>query len=199
MRKPTAGATDLALFSALIDANVLYAVPVADIVMEVACSGLYRALWSDDINDEWVRNVMRDRPDLPASVIERRRANMELALPQARVVGYEHLVAGLALPDPTDHHVLAAAIVGRADVIVTYNLADFPAAMLEPFGIEAQHPDEFLNHQRTLDEPMFLQCIKNIRGRLKSPPYTPDAYIANLRKNQLQVIPSELDKVKGLI
>jgi predicted nucleic acid-binding protein len=189
----------LAAFTALFDANVLYAVPVTDIVMELASTGLFRALWSDDIHDEWVCNVAKNRPDLPKAVIERRRANMERALPQARVDGYHGLIAGLVLPDPNDRHVLAAAIVGRADVIVTYDLGDFPARDVERYGIEVQHPDEFLNHQRTLNEALFLQAIKSIRERLTKPRYDAETYIANLRKNHLQVIAGELDKVRGLI
>jgi len=62
----------------------------------------------------------------------------------ALVTGYEELIDGLHLPDPDDRHVLAAAIRGRADVIVTCNLKDFPAGALKSYGIEAQHPDEFL-------------------------------------------------------
>lgn len=189
----------MAIFSALFDANVLYSVPVTDIVMELASTGLFRALWSDDIGDEWVRSVARDRPDLPVEKIERRRTNMAHALPQARVTGYRKLIAGLDLPDPDDRHVLAAAIAGRADVIVTFNLVDFPPDAVEPFGIEVQHPDEFLNHQKTLSEPLFLQCVKNIRARLSQPKYTADAYIDNLRSCHLQIISSELERVKGLI
>jgi hypothetical protein len=56
---------------------------------------------------------------------------------------FEPLIAGLDLPDPGDRHVLAAAIRGRADVIVTRNLRDFPPDRLAPYGIEAQHPDTF--------------------------------------------------------
>ena len=93
------GATDLAVFSALFDANVLYSIPVTDIVLELASTGLFRALWSDDISDEWVRNVTKDRPDLPSNKIERRRENMNRALPQANISGYRQLIPGLELPD----------------------------------------------------------------------------------------------------
>jgi PIN domain len=60
------------------------------------------------------------------------------------VTGYEDLIPALDLPDPDDRHVLAAAIRGRADVIVTCNLADFQADQLAHYGIEARHPDDFL-------------------------------------------------------
>ncbi|KUO61626.1 MAG: hypothetical protein APF80_11065 [Alphaproteobacteria bacterium BRH_c36] len=104
-----------------------------------------------------------------------------------------------ALPDANDHHVLAAAIVARADVIVTFNLKHFPGQYLEKFGIEAQHPDEFLNYQRTLDQTLFLKCAKQIRSRLSQPKYSADAYIDNLRGCQLQVVADELDQAKQLI
>ena len=63
--------------------------------------------------------------------------------------GYEDLIEGLHLPDPDDRHVLAAAIRGRTDVIVTANVRDFPPEILTPFEIEAQHPDEFVMHLLT--------------------------------------------------
>ena len=58
---------------------------------------------------------------------------------------YESLIPSLDLPDPDDRHVLAAAIVGRCDVIVPQNLKDFPANVLDRYGIDKQHPDEFLS------------------------------------------------------
>jgi hypothetical protein len=69
---------------------------------------------------------------------------MDKHAPDALVTGYEDLIEGLQLPDPDDRHVLAAAIRGRADVIVTANVRDFPADILTPLEIEAQHPDEFI-------------------------------------------------------
>jgi hypothetical protein len=60
---------------------------------------------------------------------------------------------GLALPDPNDHHVLAAAIRCKAEVIVTFNLKDFPVSTLEAFDIEPQHPDEFIIDLWDLDMP----------------------------------------------
>ncbi len=189
----------MALYTALFDACVLYSMPVADIVMELAATGLYRARWSEQIHDEWIRNVAKDRSDIPEEALRRRRAAMDKAIPQALVAGFEGLIDCLDLPDPDDRHVLAAAIVGRADVIVTFNLKDFPPEKLAPYDVEVQHPDEFLNHQRTLDEPRFLKCIKEIRGRLSKPKYEAPAYIDHLRKCRLEIIAGELAKVQGLI
>ena len=189
----------MATYTALIDANVLYSIPVTDLLLELASTGLYRVRWSDDIHDEWVNAVIKTRPDLPEKAIKVRRERMDKAIPQARVTGHREIIDSLKLPDPDDRHVLAAAIVGRADVVVTYNLNDFPEEALTPYGIEVQHPDEFLNHQRTLNETSFIQCVKEIRGRLSQPKYSADEYIATLRKCHLQIIASELTKVQALI
>lgn len=98
----------------------------------------------------------------------------------------------LVLPDPGDRHVLAAAIVGRCDVIVTANLKDFSGAALAPFGIDAQHPDEFLCNHLNLAQGLFCTCVQKVRRRLKNPPYTPDEYLETLTRNGLFATASEL-------
>ena len=69
---------------------------------------------------------------------------MHRAVPDALVRDYAHLIPNLSLPDPNDRHVLAAAITASANVIVTFNLKDFPATALSPHGLVARHPDLFL-------------------------------------------------------
>jgi predicted nucleic acid-binding protein len=189
----------LASFAALFDADVLASVRLTDIAIRLARTGLFRMLWSATIHNEWGRVVAKLHPHITAEQIDRRRSQMDLAMPQALVADFEMLVGGLALPDPDDRHVLAAAIKARADVIVTFNLKDFPDAALEPFGIEAQHPDVFLSYQRTLDETRFLRVIKEARAALINPPVTADDYVAGLRRQGLQTIADELEKAKPLI
>jgi len=87
------------------------------------------------------------------------------------------LIPGLQLPDPNDRHVLAAAIRGRADVIVTANLRDFPTEILAEFGIEAQHPDEFALHLLDLAPGIVTEAARNHRESLKNPPKTIDEYL----------------------
>jgi hypothetical protein len=89
------------------------------------------------------------------------------------MVGYETLVEALKLPDPDDRHVLATAITAGAVVIVTSNLNDFPAETLQPFGIEAKTPDDFVLDQISLDEGSVRDCVHQIaRGRTRPPkPY----------------------------
>jgi putative PIN family toxin of toxin-antitoxin system len=47
------------------------------------------------------------------------------------------------LPDPADELVLEAAVNGRADALVTYNVKDFAAAAPR-FGVSVLTPPEFL-------------------------------------------------------
>ena len=171
-------------FSALLDACVLYPAPLRDLLVRLARTGLFRARWSDQIHEEWIRGVLRTRPDL-ADRLSRTRSLMDQAVEDALVTGHEPLIPGLALPDPDDRHVLAAAIVGRADVIVTFNLKDFPAEPLAPYRIEAQHPDMFIRHVLDLDEAVALQAVKAHRGSLRQPAMSIEAYLDTLTRQGL--------------
>jgi len=186
-------------FTALLDACVLYPAPVRDLLIETANTHVYRARWSNHIHDEWVAAVLKSNPKATAEALTRTRALMDQAVPDALITGYEGLIASVALPDPKDRHVLAAAVVGRADVIVTANLKHFPAEALAPYGIEAQHPDEFLMHQRDLSHERFLKSVKRIRARLVNPPLTADQYIDSLRRCQLVLVAEAIETVRGLI
>ena len=143
-------------FTAFLDASVLYPAPLRDLLLELAVADLYRAKWSNSVHGEWIRAVLRNRPDLTPAQLERTRDLMNAHVRDALVVGFEPLIEMLDLPDPDDRHVLAAAVKGRADLIVTANLKDFPAEKLDDWGIEAQHPDQFLTHQFHLSQPAFL-------------------------------------------
>jgi predicted nucleic acid-binding protein len=136
----------VASFTAFFDASVLYGSALRNLLMHLTLTGLFRARWSAGVHEEWMTALLRNRPDLSREKLERTRMLMDKHAEDALVTGYEDLIEGLHLPDPDDRHVLAAAIRGRADVIVTANVRDFPAVVLTPFEIEAQHPDEFIVH-----------------------------------------------------
>ncbi len=166
---------------ALLDANVLYPAPLRDLLMQLAVSGLFQARWSSEIEDEWMRNLLAVRPELSAR-IARTQAVMRRAIPDALVTGYAPRIAGLSLPDPDDRHVLAAATTAAADVIVTFNLKDFPADVLAPYGLEARHPDAFL---QSFIAAMPLQILAGVRAclaRLTRPPISATSYLNILRR-----------------
>lgn len=110
---------------------------------------------------------------------------MDQAVENALVTGHEPLIPGLILPDPDDRHVLAAAIVGRADVIVTFNLKDFPGEPLAPYRIEPQHPDVFIRHVLDLDEAVALGAVKGHRGSLRRPAVSVEEYLDTLIRQGL--------------
>ncbi|MBL8658294.1 MAG: PIN domain-containing protein [Rhodospirillales bacterium] len=175
----------MAGFTAFLDASVLYPAPLRDLLLEVAVSDLYRAKWSDAVHEEWINALLRVRSDLTRQQLERTRDLMNAHVRDALVADFEGLIDILELPDPNDRHVLAAAIKGRADLIVTTNLRDFPAKCLGRWEIEAQHPDEFLTNQFHLSQPTFLQAVRTVRQRLKSPPKSVEAYLDTLRLHGL--------------
>lgn len=157
-------------FVALYDACVLYPAPLRDLLMHLAISDLFRARWTARIHEEWIRNLLTKRADLSREQLERTRDLMDASVPDCLITDYEGLEADLLLPDPDDRHVLAAAILGHAGTIVTYNLKDFPAALLAPQGITAQHPDEFIVHTFGISPAAVIAAVRNHRASLAHPP-----------------------------
>jgi len=167
------------------DANILYPAPLRDLFIRVAQTGLVLARWTETIHDEWIRNVQKDNPRLSAERLARTRSLMNEAIRDCLVTGYEDLIASLSLPDPDDRHVLAAAIRAGARVIVTYNLADFPAQTLARFDIEAQHPDDFLVGLLDLAPDVVCAAVKRQRESLQNPPKTAEELLATLESQGL--------------
>ena len=172
-------------FTALYDASVLYPSDLRNLLMHLALTGLFRAKWSADIHEEWISALLRNRPDLTRTKLERTRMLMDQYASDALVTDYRHLIPGLELPDPNDRHVLAAAIRARADVIVTINLRDFPPEAMAPFGIEAQHPDEFILHLLDLSPGIVAGAARDHRLSLKNPAKTIEEYLRTLEAQGL--------------
>lgn len=158
-------------FVALYDANVLYPGSLRDLLVRLGQSGLFQAKWTDQILDETFAAIVRDQPEL-ADKLERTRQLMNDAIADVHVTGYESLIESLVLPDAADRHILAAAIAGNAQVIVTANLRDFPDEELEPFDIEAQSPDEFVINVLQLAPGRVIGIIKDQAQALTRPEMT---------------------------
>lgn len=189
-----------ARYTAILDACVLYPASLRDLLLSLARDGLYHARWSEEIETEWVRNLLLKRPELDADRLRRTCALMAQAVPDCLVTGWQGVVGGLPdLPDPDDGHVLAAAICGHADAIVTFNLDDFPAAVLAPFGVEAQHPDDFLLNQLDLNPIAALKTIKAMRARWRKPPVAALELAVSLERLGLPMTAARLREVAELI
>lgn len=127
----------------LLDACVLFPTVMREMLLGVARTGVYQPLWSARIEEEWARAARKIGPDGEA------QARAEIALtaahfPKARIAPAPGLEARLWLPDPNDIHVLASAVAGHADVIITLNAKDFPRNILAEEGLSRADPDQFL-------------------------------------------------------
>ena len=187
-------------YTAILDACVLYPASLRDLLLSLARDGLYHARWSERIETEWVRSLLHQRPDLDEARLRRTCALMAQAVPDSLVTGWESLLDGLpALPDSNDSHVLAAAVRGHADAIVTFNLADFPAAVLAPLSVEAQHPDDFLLNQLDLNPIAALKSIKAMRARWSNPAVASLELVSALEKLGLPLTAARLREAADLI
>lgn len=167
--------------------------------MRLALTGLFQARWTDEIHDEWTRNVAANRPDLSAASLARCRKLMDEHVPDSLVVGYEPLIPTLSLPDPNDRHVLAAAMHGGADVILTFNLKDFPASSLASHSIEAIHPDEFISSLWNESPDAVIDAARRQRASLKNPPKTAVELRAALEQCGLKLATDRLKTALNLI
>ena len=189
-----------ARYTAILDACVLYPATLRDLLLSLARDGLFHARRSERIQDEWVRSLLKHRPELEEAALRRTCELMTRAVPDSVVEGFEDIEPGLqGLPDPEDRHVLAAAICGHADAIVTFNLADFPVSALAPLGVEAQHPDDFLLNQLDLNPIAALKSIKAMRARWRNPQLTALDLTAALGTLQLPLVAARLRDVQELI
>lgn len=158
-------------FTVIYDANVLYPSMLRDLLVRIAMTGMVRARWTERILDETFGNLAANRPDLDAAKLSRTRELMCMAVPDCLVEGYEQLEAAFgSLPGPDDAHVMAAAVKVQAQVIVTNNLKDFPPDVLDPWGIEAKHPDDFLIDQFYLDALELHAVVRNMSEAFRNPP-----------------------------
>jgi len=133
-------------YTAVLDACVLVPVALADTLLRVAEKGLYRPMWSDRILGEAQAAIEEIHPGIDTA---KRFASMR------------------------DRHVVAAAVRGGAQGIITANVKDFPAAALKPLGLEAVHPDDFLLDQLDLSPPTLLQVIREQAAHSRRPPLAP--------------------------
>lgn len=143
---------------AVIDACVLYPTVLREIVLGVARAGLIAPLWSERLLEEWARTAARHGGVVDEALAQGEIAALGVAYPQAEVAADPALEARLWLPDAGDIHVLATAISGQADTIITLNLKDFPLRELAPHGVSAVHPDAAL-YALWLEHPEAVERV----------------------------------------
>jgi hypothetical protein len=165
---------------AVYDACVLYPAPLRDFLLRIAKAGAVQPKWSRIILDECFRSILTNRPDLSPNAFDTTKVAMERAFPSANVEDFELLIPTIDLPDRDDRHVVAAAVHGRASVIVTLNLRDFPPSALEPLGVAALHPDEFVLERMAEGTVPILAALAAQVSGLKAPPSSTAEVLARL-------------------
>lgn len=151
-------------FIVVYDANVLYPNALRDLLIRLAQADIVQAKWSDGILDEVFSALRRRTKDktIPDEKLDELRRRMNLAIRDVHVDNYEPLIEALDLPDADDRHVLAVAIQAKAQMIVTFNLKDFPESTLQRFNVEAKHPDTFVLNQLDLNDVKVHACVQQI-------------------------------------
>ncbi len=171
----------MSTFAAVLDACVLYPASLRDTLLRAALVGLYRPWWSAQILEETTRNLQEKR-GLSVEQAQRLVAAMTDHFDGASVTGHEILIPVLTCHEK-DRHVLAAAVHAHAQVIVTFNLKDFPVQSLAPFAIEAQHPDTFTTHLFDLAPDIMLGLLHDQANALRNPPTTFERVLENLQQH----------------
>ena len=167
------------------DACVLHSGSLRDLVLHIAAVGLVHPYWSDKIHEEWIGSLIRRCPDVRRETLEHTRRRMDTDFKNSLTKGYEPLISTLELPDPDDRHVLAVAIYTQSSLIVTSNSEDFPKTHLQPYGIEAVSPDEFVWRLIQKKPVRVLEAVRNHRSSLNRPPKTVEEYLATLEQQGL--------------
>jgi predicted nucleic acid-binding protein len=166
-------------FPAFFDTSVLYGGRLNDVLLWLADAGAFRPLWSADIMEELERNLLKNGED--AELVRKRLTTMKAYFPDAMVDGYSNLIAGMTC-DPKDRHVLAAAVRANAEVLVTFNLKDFPPESTVAFEIEVVHPDNFLLDQLDLFPGVVVGTLRYLVETYMSPPVSMDELLQSLTR-----------------
>lgn len=173
---------------------MLVPVTLADTLLRVAERGLYRPLWSTRIIGEATDAILEIHTDMPSAAAYRRFEAMNAAFEDAMVEGWEHLESSIALPDSDDRHVVAAALRGRADAIVTANIRDFPAFVMDTLGVAVVAPDDFLLDQLDLAPKIVIDALREQAAHTRRPPLTPTDLLARLARAGVPAFADEVSR-----
>lgn len=164
----------------VLDACVLYAAPLRDFLLYIAEIELYQPKWTIILQDEWVRNLLKNRADISKNALLRTIKVMNYAFPNALVKDFEYLIENITLPDIDDRHVVACAIKANAKQIVTFNLKDFPEKTLAMYGLRAIHPDKFIIDLLEINPQKVVEAFKYQVLSLINPPLSEEKVLEKL-------------------
>lgn len=164
----------------VMDACVLYSATLRDIVLRLAELGLLSPRWSGRILDETVRALVRTRPDLHSGQIRHLVDCMTRAFPESMIEPIH--MASMGIPDPGDEHVLAVAVASSADILLTLNVRDFLAEVVQRVTTaQVVTPDELLVALLAEDPAVVHFVVTAMAADLRNPPLTPERLLEGLR------------------
>ena len=181
-------------FVVIFDACVLYPFHLRNIVVQIAVDRLVDARWTDEIHDEWIRNLAAAVPGIPIKRLQITRKLMNDALPYATVTDYQAHLEAITLPDPDDRHVVAAAITAGASLILTWNLRDFPTKELKKHGLVRQTPDVLLTDLYEKAPDLTVASLANARRNLSKTQVSASDFIDILINQKLSRLATSLKK-----
>lgn len=186
---------------AFLDTCVLVPIDTTAILLNAAEAGLFTPLWSPQVMQELERVVPLVQPAVSTTAIRRRIGQMNRAFEDANVMQSVVLSTSFDLPDEGDRHVLAAAIAGRADVLVTDNLRDFPEGVLRAYTIEKRSLDDFLLDLLDLNPVAVLRALRYIADAARHPQRDVPAVLASLARcnaeNFVRAVQTQLWRLLG--
>jgi predicted nucleic acid-binding protein len=167
----------VAAFPAFLDTCSVFGAYLCDTLLRLAEAGTYRPLWSAGVLDELQRNLAAR--GLPEEAVAHRISEMRRAFLDAEVHGYDTLIEEMTC-DAKDRHVLAAAVRSHAEVLVTFNVTDFPETSVKPYDIEVVSPDDFLLDQLDLYPGLTVAALHAQAASYASPPMTVEDLLGRL-------------------
>jgi len=176
-------------FPAFLDACVLFSPTLTDTLLRIAEEGAFSPHWSQEVLNEVRGAVIKS--GVSGERVDRRIAIMGKAFPEAAVTGHESLIDAMAC-DPKDRHVLAAAVLSRCEVLVTFNVKDFPPVSTAPFHVEAMTPDAFLLDQLGLYPRMVFRALAGQVTAARRPPTTMGQLLGRLTSANVPAFAEEV-------
>ncbi|MBW3089627.1 PIN domain-containing protein [Bifidobacterium miconisargentati] len=158
------------MLSVFLDANIIYSITLTDVMLTLAEHRLFLPLWSQKVLDEARQAASRTLPTAMQPAFCRRLAIMNQAFPESSIEVPEEDCGQYSLPDPNDRHVLAAALNGGADLLMTRNLKDFPQPILEQYRLRATSPDDFLCWLAEQQTDAVAESLRGLIRLRRNPP-----------------------------
>ncbi|MCL1923899.1 MAG: PIN domain-containing protein [Propionibacteriaceae bacterium] len=160
------------MIAVFLDACVFVPIHLINVLLTAAEKKIFLPHWSPRVAEEAVRAIKRIRPDLADGLVHNRFLTMQRAFPNASMSGSSEVPNQHLFPDPDDIHVIASAMAADISTIVTANVRDFPARLIESLGVTVVTPDELLLSLLANHQSEMIQVIIDVADSLQSPPQT---------------------------